>query len=149
MADCQTWLQTIAAISAALAAIASACVAKNVFAFQHNSLLKKASIEKIVELLSQIHYLKDLANQPVLQAADEEVVGLKDRILEARRNVITLGSMASVSASKEIAIVRGVVNGLQENLIFSSDDKTPNQTIVQQLDDAISALQKIYRMETK
>lgn len=149
MADCQTWLQTIAAISAAMAAIAAAYVAKNAFAFQRNSLLKKASIEQILNLLHQIQYLKSLASQPVLQAADEEVIGLKDRISEARKSVATLGSMTTASTSKEISIVRNVVNGLREDLIFASDEKTPNFTVVQRLDEAISALQKIYRTETK
>lgn len=54
MADCQTWLQTIAAFSAAVAAIAAAYVARDAFAFQRNSLLKKASIEQILNLLRQV-----------------------------------------------------------------------------------------------
>lgn len=149
MADCQTWLQTIAAISAAVAAIAAAFVAKNAFAFQRKSLLKKASIEQILKLLNQIQYLKSLTSQPVLQAADEEVVGLKDSISEARKSIATLGSMTAASTSKEIAIVRDVVNGLREDLIFATDDKTSNLTVVQRLDEAISALQKIYHTETK
>ncbi len=149
MADCQTWLQTIAAFSAAVAAIAAAYVARNAFAFQRNSLLKKASIEQILKLLHQVQYLKSLTSQPVLLAADEEVTGLKDRISEARKSVATLRSMISASTNKEIAIVRDVMDGLREDIIFASDDKTPNQTIAQQLDDAICALQKIYRTETK
>lgn len=149
MADCQTWLQTIAAISAALAAIAAAYVAKNAFAFQRNSLLKKASIEQILKVMNEIQYLKSLTRQPVLLAADEEVAGLKDRISEARKSVATLRSMISPSTSKEIAIVRDVMDGLREDFIFASDEKTPNRTISQQLDEAISALQKIYRTETK
>lgn len=149
MADCQTWLQTIAAISAAMAAIAAAYVAKNAFAFQRNSLLKKASIEQILKLLHQIQYLKSLTRQPVLQAADEEVIALKESISEARRSVVTLESMTTASTSQEIAIVRDVVKGLREDLIFAADDKTPNLTVAQRLDEAISALQKIYRMETK
>ena len=149
MADCQTWLQTIAAFSAAVAAIAAAYVARNAFAFQRNSQLKKASIEQILKLLHQVQYLKSLTSQPVLMAADEEVTGLKDRISEARKSVVTLRSMISASTNKEIAIVRDVMDGLREDLIFASDDKTPSQTIAQQLDDAISALQKIYRTETK
>lgn len=149
MADCQTWLQTIAAISAAMAAIAAAYVAKNAFAFQRNSLLKKASIEQILLLLHQTHYLKSLTSQPVLHAADGEVTGLKDRILEARKSVITLESMTSASTRKEIEIVRGVLDGLRDDLIFAFDEKTPNLTTAKQLDSAISALQRIYRMETK
>lgn len=149
MVDCQTWLQTIAAISAAMAAIAAAYVAKNAFAFQRNSLLKKASIEQILKLLHQIQYLKSLTSQPVLQAADEEVIALKESISEARRSVVTLESMTAASTSQEIAIVRDVVKGLREDLIFAADDKTPNLTVAQRLDEAISALQKIYRMETK
>lgn len=93
--------------------------------------------------------MKSLTSQPVLLATDEEVAGLKVKISEARKSIATLRSMISASTSKEIAIVRDVMDGLREDLIFASDDKTPNQTIVQQLDDAISALQKIYRAEIK
>ena len=149
MVDCQTWLQTIAAVSAAMAAIAAAYVAKNSFAFQRNSLLKKASIEKILELLHQIQYLKSLTTQPVLLAADEEVMSLKDRISEARKSVAMLRPMTSASTSKEIEIVRDVMDGLKEDLIFAPDGKTPSQTTAQRLDCAISALQKIYRTEIK
>lgn len=149
MADCQTWLQTIAAISAAMAAIAAAYVAKNAFAFQRNSLLKKASIEQILKLLHQIQYLKSLTSQPVLQAADEEVIALNEKVSEARKSVATLESMTATNTSKEIAIVRDVVNELRADLIFAADDKTPNLTVAQRLDEAISALQKIYRTETK
>ena len=73
MVDYQAWLQTIAAVSAAMAAIAAAYVAKNSFAFQRNSLLKKAIIEKILEILHHIQYLKSLTTQPALMAADEDV----------------------------------------------------------------------------
>ena len=149
MADCQTWLQTIAAISSALAAIAAAYVANNAFAFQRNSLLKKANIEQTLKLLHQIYYLKSLTSQPVLQAVDEEVRGLKDRIREARQSIVTLGSMTSACTSKEVAIVQAVVNELHDDRIFAPDDKTPNLTVAQRLDDAISALQKIYHMETR
>ncbi len=149
MVDCQTWLQTIAAVSAAMAAIAAAYVAKNSFAFQRNSLLKKASIEKILELLHQIQYLKSLTTQPALMAADEDVMSLKERISEARKSVVTLQPMISASTSKEIKIIRDVMDGLEEDIIFAPDDKTPSQTTAQRLDDAISALQKIYRTEIK
>lgn len=149
MVDCQTWLQTIAAVSAAMAAIAAAYVAKNSFAFQRNSLLKKASIEKILELLHQIQYLKSLTTQPALMAADEDVMSLKERISEARKSVVTLQPMISASTSKEIKIIRDVMDGLEEDIIFATDDKTLSQTTAQRLDDAISALQKIYRTEIK
>lgn len=149
MVDCQTWLQTIATVSAAIAAIAAAYVAKHSFAFQRNSLLKKASIEKILELLHQIQYLKSLTTQPALMVADEDVISLKDRISEARKSVVTLRSMISASTSKEIQIVRDVMDGLEEDIIFAPDDNTSSQTTAQRLDDAISALQKIYRTEIK
>ncbi len=149
MADCHTWLQTIAAFSAAIAAIAAAYVAKSSFAFQRTSLLKKAIIEQILKLLNQIQYLKSLTSQPVLLAADEEVTGLKDRILEARKSVATLKAMTSASTEKDIATLRDVMDGLREDLIFAADDITPNRLTAQQLDDAISALQNIYRTEIK
>lgn len=149
MVDYQTWLQTVAAVSAALAAIAAAYVAKNSFAFQRNSLLKKASIDKILELLHQIQYLKSFTTQTALMAADEDVMSLKDRISEARRSVVTLRTMISPSTSKEIKIVRDVMDRLEEDIIFATDDKTQSQITAQRLDDAISALQKIYLTEIK
>lgn len=149
MVDYQAWLQTIAAVSAAMAAIAAAYVAKNSFAFQRNSLLKKAIIEKILEILHHIQYLKSLTTQPALMAADEDVMSLKNRISEARKSVVTLRSMISASTSKEIKIVCDVMDGLKEDIIFAPDDKTPSQITAQRLDDAISALQKIYRTEIK
>lgn len=149
MVDYQAWLQTIAAVSAAMAAIAAAYVAKNSFAFQRNSLLKKAIIEKILEILHHIQYLKSLTTQPALMAADEDVMSLKNRISEARKSVVTLRSMISASTSKEIKIVCDVMDGLKEDIIFAPDDKTPSQITAQRLDDAINALQKIYRTEIK
>ena len=85
----------------------------------------------------------------MLQAADGEITGLKDRILEARKSIMALEAMTSASTSKEIEIVRGVLDGLRDDLIFASDEKNPNATTAQQLDNAISALQRIYRMETE
>lgn len=149
MMICQTWLQTIAAISAAIAAIAAVCVARNASSFQKNSLLKKATIEQIVKLLHQIHYLKSLASQPVFSAADEHVMGLDDRIREARESAITLRSMTSEFTSKEIVIICDAVNGLRKDHVFAHDEKTQNTELAQKLDVAISALQTIYHRETK
>lgn len=149
MMICQTWLQTIAAISAAIAAIAAVYVARSSSSFQKNSLLKKATIEQIVKLLHQIHYLKSLANQPAFSAADEHVMGLDDRIREARESAITLRSMTSAFTSKEIVIICDVVNGLHKGHVFARDEKTQNTELTQKLDAAISALQEIYQRETK
>lgn len=148
MNDYNTWLQTITAISAAIAAIFAAYVARKAFAFQQNALLKKAIIEQIVKLLEQMYYLKLLAS-PCFTAADDVVTGLKDRIIEARNSVIMLESMTSASTSKELAIVREVISELREDRILSPDDKESSLAIMQQLDDAIRALQMIYRKETK
>ncbi len=71
MIDYNTILQTVAAISSAIAAILALCVVKSTFTFQKNSLLKRASIEQILKLLHQFHYLKSLTGQAVLGMADE------------------------------------------------------------------------------
>lgn len=82
MNDYNTWLQTAAAISSAVAAITAACLAKSAFTFQRNSLLKKASIEQILKLLHQLYYLKSLTGQAALGASDEDVAGLNQRVSE-------------------------------------------------------------------
>lgn len=149
MTDYNTCLQTAAAISSAIAAIAAVCVAKNTFTFQRNSLLKKANIEQILKLLQQLHYLKSLTGQPVLGMADEEFTGLKQRISETRDSVKTLESMISATANADLKKVRDFLHGLNETNIVASDDNTPNVTLSRQLDDAISTLQNIYHTEIK
>lgn len=147
-----TYLQTVASVSSAIAAIAAVCVAKNTFAFQKNSLLKKANIEQILKLLDQLHYLKSLTGQAVLGAADEDVTGpngLEQRISETRKSFMALESMISAPTSADMKKVRDFVHGLREANVFPHDDTTPNVALSKQLDAAISALQNIYRMETK
>lgn len=149
MTDYNTYLQTAAAISSAIAAIAAVCVAKNTFTFQKNSLLKKASIEQLLKLLYQFHHLKSLTGQAVLGSADEGVTGLKQRISEIRESVMVLESMISAHASADVKKIRDVAHHLGEENVFARDENTPNVAISQQLDDAISALQNIYRFEIK
>ena len=149
MTDYNTYLQTAAAISSAIAAIAAVYVAKNTFTFQRNSLLKKANIEQILKLLLQLHYLKSLTGQAVLGATDEEFTGLNQRISEIWDSVKTLESMISATANADIRKVRDLVHSLNETNVFASDDNTPNVALRRQLDDAITALQNIYHTEIK
>lgn len=149
MPDYNTYLQTAAAISSAIAALAAVCVAKNTFAFQKNSLLKKASVEQFVKLLTQLHYLKSLTGQAVLAAADGDVTGLKQRILETRESIIALESMLSVPPSADMKKLRDIVHSVREENVFAQDHNTPNITLSAQMDDAIRALQNIYRTEIK
>ena len=149
MTDYNTCLQTTAAISSAIAAIAAVCVAKNTFTFQRNSLLKKANIEQTLKLLQQLYYLKSLTGQAVLGSTDEEFTGLKQRILETRASVKTLESMISATTNADLRKIHDFVHSLNETNVFASDDNTPNVTLRRQLDDAISALQNIYHTEIK
>lgn len=149
MNDYNTWLQTAAAISSAVAAITAVCLAKSTFTFQRNSLLKKASIEQIQKLLHQLYYLKSLTGQAALGASDEDVAGLNQRVSETTDSLMALESMISARESADMKMVRDIVHHLREENVFARDDKTPNVPLSQQLDDAISALQNIYRLEIK
>ena len=149
MIDYNTILQTVAAISSAIAAILALCVVKSTFTFQKNSLLKRASIEQILKLLHQFHYLKSLTGQAVLGMADEEVTGLKQRISEIRESVMALESMISDHARADVKTVSDVAHHLREENVLARDESTPNVALGQLLDDAISALQNIYRLEIK
>lgn len=149
MTDYNTCLQAAAAISSAIAAIAAVCVAKNSFAFQRNSLLKKANIEQILKLLHQINYLKSLASKVAFGADDKEFSDLPLRIFETRESVMALESITSIPASADVKKVREIVNSLRKENIFARDDSTPNISIIQQLNVAISALHNIYRKELK
>lgn len=149
MTDYSAYLQTAAALCSAIAAIAAVWVAKNTSTFQENSLLKKASIEQILKLLHQFHYLKSLRGQAVLAAADENVFGLEQRILETRESVMVLESMISAHASADVKKICDFVYKLREENVFGSDENMPNDFFNQELDDAISALKNIYRLEIK
>lgn len=149
MTDYNTSLQTVAAISSAIAAVAAVCVAKKTFIFQKTSLLKKANIEQMLKLSQQLHYLKSLTGQADLAAADEAAIGLKQRISETRDSVKVLESMTSATASADLVKLRDSVCGLHETNVFAPDDNTSNVATRRQLDDAIKALQNIYCTEIK
>jgi hypothetical protein len=149
MSEYNTYLQTTAAISSAIAAIAAVCVARSTFTFQRNSLLKKASIEQIIKLFKQLYHLRALTGQPVLAVADEDVAGLQQQISETKASVIALEFLVSAPASADVKRVRDVVYGLREENVFAQDHDTPNVTLSAQLGDAISALNSIYHTEIK
>ena len=149
MTDYNAYMQTAAAISSAISAIAAVCVAKNTFTFQKNSLLKKASIEQILKLLHQLHYLKSLTGQAVLGATDEDVRVLKQRILETQESVMALESMISDHSSAYVKQIHDVMYHLREDNVFARDENTLNIALSQQLDGAIGVLQNIYRLEIK
>jgi hypothetical protein len=149
MSDCSTVLQTVAALASAVAAIAAFWVAKSTFSFQKNSLLKTASIEKVIKLIQQLHYLKSLAGQPVFGAADEDVTGLGQRIAEVMHSVLVLEGMVSVSARTEMKKVRDIVHSLHESSVFPTGQNGPNASLNERLDKAINALERVYRTEMK
>lgn len=149
MTDYNTCLQTVAAISSAIAAIAAVYVARSTFTFQKKMLLKKMTIEQILKLLQQLQYLKSLTGQSILGAADGAVTRLNQRISETQESILVLESMISDSANADMKKVCDFVHGLRQDSIFALDDNTPNDTLNQQLDVAIGILQKIYHKELK
>ena len=149
MADLSTYLQTAAAICSAIAAIAAFWVAKNTFAFQRNSLLKKSTVEHMLKVLHQLYYLKSFTNQTVLGAADGDVTGLEQRISETRESVTVLETMVSGGAKARVGRVRDVVQNLRGENVFAGNDQTPNVALIAKLDGAICAIQEIYNREIK
>jgi hypothetical protein len=149
MVDCQAGMEAIAAISSAIAAIASVFVAKIAFSFQRNMLLKREEIDRLLDLIGQLHYLKSLAHRSAFDVNDEDVSKLGSRLLQARSCLATIESMASESAGSGITRVRDILNGMHESRIFAIDDKTPNAECINNLDVALFELRKLYRMETK
>lgn len=149
MIDYSIALQTAATLASAIAAIATLWVAKNTFSFQKNSLLKAASVEQIVQLLQKIYYLKLLAGQPVLGAADEDVIELGRRIADTKHSALMLESMVSISAQSDVKKVHDIVNKLQEDSILPVGLDGPNALLNERLDEAIYALQRVYRTEMK
>lgn len=149
MTDYNTCLQSVAAISSAVAAIAAVYVARSTFIFQKQSLLNKMTIEQMQKLVQQLQYLKSLTGQGVLGAADGEVTKLSQRISEMKECVVALKSMISDSAQTDLKKVSDFVHGLLEENIFASDDNTPNDALSRQLDVVIEISQNIYRKELK
>lgn len=149
MIDTSIALQTVAASSSAVAAIAAFWVARSAFTFQKNSLLKTATVEQIVKLLQQLYYLKSLAGQPVFGASDEDVTGLEQRIADVKHSLLLLGAMVPANAGQEMKKVHAIVHGLYEGGIFPSGESGPNATLSAKLDEAIDALQCVYRAEMK
>ena len=149
MTDCSTALQTVAALASAIAAIAAFWVAKSTFSFQRNSLLKAASIEQIVKLLQQLYYLKTLAGQPVFGAADEDVIGLQQKIAEVKHSVLVLEGMVPARGRADVKEVHDIVHQLREDSVFPTGQNGPNASLNERLEKAINALQRIYRTEMK
>ncbi|MBS4073067.1 MAG: hypothetical protein KGZ90_17190 [Algoriphagus sp.] len=142
-------MQTVAALASAIAAIAALWVARSTFSFQRNSLLKAANLEHIVKILQQLYYFKSLTGQPVLDASDEDVTGLGQKIAEAKHSIVLLEAMVPESARTEIMKVNDIVQGLHEGDIFPTGQGGSNSALRARLNDAIDALQCIYRKEMK
>lgn len=149
MNDFSIALQMTAALASAIAAIAAFWVASRAYAFQKNSLLKIAITEQILKLLQQLYHLKRLTNQPVLGAADEDVLGLGPTIAEAKQSARLLEAMVCGGARKNMKNVHDVVHGLHEGSIFPTGQVGPNAPLNKRLDEAIGALQRVYRTEMK
>ncbi len=149
MTDYSTYLQTIAAISSAIAAIAAAWVAKNTFTFQKVTLLKKTTVDQIQELFQQLSHLKLLTGQAALDIPDESFIGLSSLISKTRNSVAALESMSSAAGRDDLKKIQIVVNSLHEENIFATDDNKSNVAISEKLDEAIRALHNIYRKEVK
>jgi putative flippase GtrA len=149
MIDYNTHLQTIAAISSAIAAIFSMYAVRSMFTFQKNSLLKQSSIAQILRTLQQFYYLKSLTGQSSIETFDDNVTGLKKRILELNESVMVLESMISNYASEDVKKIRDVTHQLREENFFAYKNNMLNTTLCQQLDSAIITLQHIYHSEIR
>ncbi len=62
---------------------------------------------------------------------------------------MALESMISDHARADVKTVSDVAHHLREENVLARDESTPNAALGQLLDDAISALQNIYRLEIK
>ncbi len=149
MIDYNTCLQTVSAISSAIAAIIAGYIAWNNFNLQKNLLINKGLIELIVKLLHQFHYLKSLTGQNVLAISDKEINDLPQKISEINRGVVVLNSMVSSHANFEVKTILDIVTHLHEENLFALAKNTANSDLSQRLDDAIRSLQKIYHFEIK
>lgn len=149
MIDYNTCLQSVAAISSAVAAIAAVYVARSTFTFQRQSLLKKNTIDQIQKLLQQLQYFKSLTGQAVLGTADDDFTNINLRISETQECILVLESMISVSAKAELKKVSDIVRDLDEASIYALDENTPNNELKSQLDISICILQNIYHKELK
>ena len=150
MSEYYTYLQTVAAICSAIAAIASVCVARSTFSFQRNFLLKKASIDQILKLLSQLNHLRSLTGQPVLAAADGDVTGLQQQITETIASVRALEYLVSAPASANVKrfSISYMACAKQTFSHRIAIRRTP-RSARQSLSDAITALHNIYHTEIK
>lgn len=149
MIDYNTVLQTFAALGSMFAAIAALCVAKSVFSFQRNTLVKQATSDQIRRLLTQLYYLKSLTGQAVLDAEDDAIVGLASYISDTKVSVAVLEAMMTAPESPDARKVREIISELHEGNVFAQDQTKANTAVSGQLDDAISSLQSIYRSEMK
>lgn len=150
MSDYTSYLQSAAAVSSAIAAVAAVYVARSTYIFQKQSLLKKMTIEQMQKLLHQLHYLKSHTRRGALSAPDDEIMRLSQRISETNECFFVLKSMISdSSAQSDLSKISDVLLGLNEHKIYAYDELSPNNTVIRQLDDAIGMLQKIYRKELK
>ncbi|MFT3761281.1 MAG: hypothetical protein QM761_01450 [Pseudoxanthomonas sp.] len=149
MIECNAYVQAIAAVSSAIAAITAVCVARSALAFQKNSLLKKASIELMLKIMWQLHYLKSLTYRAALGTPDQEFSGLGQRIADTKDDVMALESMLSATVGTDVKTIREFLCGLRESEVFAASDGVPNASIENRLDDAISAMNSIYRKEIK
>ncbi|MGB3394163.1 MAG: hypothetical protein WA956_07745 [Stenotrophomonas sp.] len=142
-------MQTIAAIGSAIAAVAAVWVARSAFAFQKNALLKKTSVELMQQLMQQLFSLKSLAGKTALGMADDEFLGLGQRIVDAREGIRALESMLSPHSATSLTELRDALDGMKEEDFHAPADGRPRHRVVQRLDSAVSALQRIHRMEMR
>lgn len=150
MSDYTSYLQTAAAVSSAIAAVAAVYVSRSTYIFQKQSLLKKMTIEHMQKLMHQLYYLKSLTGKVSLSVPDDEFTNLSKRISETKECFLALESMISYSsAQSDLRNVSDFLLDLDEHKIYSPDEHSPNHTVNQQLGDVIGMLQEIYRKELK
>jgi hypothetical protein len=149
MIDCNTFIQSVAAICSAIAAIFAAFVAKLAYDFQKNAVLKHSIANQIVTTLGHLYYLNSLKDQSALAMDDEKILDIPQRVSNAKDCVVVLQSMLTTKeAHEKITIVRQIVFGLTEAIILRSNRNAGDEHS-KELHDAIDQLHNIYRMEIK
>lgn len=144
MADFNTYMQSAAAISSAVAAVFAAVITKNAFRFQKNAILKQAVLSEIASVVCELQFLLSLTDQQPLAVADEVISTLPQKISGIVHSITKLQSMTTMSAQADIKKVLEIISKLHEAAIFSQEGGSATR-----LREAINLLEKIYRMEIR
>jgi len=144
MADFNTYMQTAAAISSAVAAVFAAVITKNAFRFQKSAILKQAVLNEITSAVGELQFLLSLTDQQPLAVSDEVVSTLPQRMSGVVSSITKLQSMTTMSAQADIKKVHEIISKLDDAAIFSQESESAAR-----LREAINLLERIYSMEVR